>query len=56
MLMNWVTMVVWSASQSQAFWRAKSSGPQEALLVIKLVEVELIPELELIIPVELLKA
>ena len=24
--MKWLTMMVWSATQSQTFWRAKSSG------------------------------
>ena len=26
-LMNWITMMVWSVSQSQTFWSTKSSGP-----------------------------
>ena len=30
--------MVCSASQSQTFWRVKSSGPEEALLLIKLVD------------------
>ena len=30
-----VTMTVWWATQSQTFWRAKSSGPQEAWPLIK---------------------
>ena len=37
-LMNQITMMVWSATQSQTFWRVKSSGPWEALLLIKLVD------------------
>ena len=31
-------MMVWSATQSQTFWRAKSRGPKETLLLIKLVD------------------
>ena len=38
-LMTCVTMMVWSLMQSQTFWSMKSSGPQEALLQKKLVEV-----------------
>ena len=26
-LMNWIIMMVWSVTQSQTFWREKSSGP-----------------------------
>ena len=26
-LMNWITMMLWLVTQSQTFWRAKSSGP-----------------------------
>ena len=26
-LMNWITMMVWSVTQSQTFWSVKSSGP-----------------------------
>ena len=37
-LMNQITVMVWSATQSQTFWRVKSSGPWEALLLIKLVD------------------
>ena len=36
--MNWMTMIVWSATQSQTFWRVRSSGPEETLLLIKLVD------------------
>ena len=35
---EWMTRMVWSATQSQTFWRVKSSGPYETLLLIKLVE------------------
>ena len=38
--MNQMTMMVWWATQSQTFWRAKSSGPEEALLLTKLVDVK----------------
>ena len=38
-LMTQIIMMVWSLTQSQTFWSVKSSGPQEALLSIKLVEV-----------------
>ena len=31
-------MMVWSVTQSQTFWSVKSSGPLEALLLIKLVD------------------
>ena len=37
--MNHMTTMVWSATQIQTFWKVKSSGPQEALLLIKLVDV-----------------
>ena len=26
-LMNWITKMVWSLTQSQTFWSVKSSGP-----------------------------
>ena len=26
-LMNWITMMVWSVTQNQTFWSVKSSGP-----------------------------
>ena len=26
-LMNWITMMVWTVTQSQTFWSMKSSGP-----------------------------
>ena len=35
-LMNRTAAMVCSATQSQTFWRAKSSGPSEILLLIKL--------------------
>ena len=38
-LMNQITTMVWSVTQSQTFWRVWSSGPWEALLLIKLVDV-----------------
>ena len=38
-VMNWITMMVWSVTQSHTFWNAKSNGPQEAMLLIKLVDV-----------------
>ena len=37
-LINQITRMVWSVIQNQTFWRAKSSGPEEALLLIKLVD------------------
>ena len=37
--MNQITMMMWSLTQSQSFWSVKSSGPQEALLLIKLMDV-----------------
>ena len=37
--MNQITMMVWLVTQSQTFWSAKSSGPYEVLLLIKLVDV-----------------
>ena len=37
-LMNQITMMVWSVTQSQTFWSMKSGGTQEALLSIKLVD------------------
>ena len=37
--MNQITTMVWSVSQSQTFWNVKLSGPWEALLPIKLVDV-----------------
>ena len=36
-LMIWITTMVWSLTKSQTFWKVKSSGPQEELLLIKLV-------------------
>ena len=36
--MNRITTMVWAVTQSQIFWRAMSSGPQEVLLFIKLVD------------------
>ena len=30
--MTWITMTVWSLTQSKTSWSVKSSGPQEALL------------------------
>ena len=38
-LTNWITMMMWSVTQSQTFWRVKSSRPSEALLLIQLVDV-----------------
>ena len=35
-LMKLITMMVWSVTQSQTFWSVKSSGPLEALFLIKL--------------------
>ena len=37
-LMNQVTAVMWSVTQSQTFWSVKSSRPEEALLSTKLVD------------------
>ena len=37
-LINQITRMVWSVTQNQTFWRAKSSRPEEALLLIKLVD------------------
>ena len=37
--MNQMTKMVWSATQSKTFWKAKSSGPQEAMLLLKLEDV-----------------
>ena len=37
--MNWTTTMVQSATHSQTFWSLKPSGPLEALLLIKVVEV-----------------
>ena len=37
--MNQMTKMVWSATQSKPFRKVKSSGPWEALLSIKLVDV-----------------
>ena len=37
-LMNQITTMMWLVTQSQTFWSVKSSGPQEALLLIKLVD------------------
>ena len=34
-----ITTMVWSVTQSQTFWTVKSSGPQKALILIKLVDV-----------------
>ena len=36
--MNWITTVMWLVIQSQIFWREKSSGPKETLLLIKLAD------------------
>ena len=36
--MNWITTIVWLVTQSQTFWSAKSSGPWDTLLLIKLVD------------------
>ena len=41
--MTRITTMVWSLTQSQTSWRVKSSGPQEALLPIKLVKNDGIP-------------
>ena len=38
-LMIWITTMVWSLTQSQTSWNVKSSGPQESLLGMKLMEV-----------------
>ena len=38
-VMTQITTMVWSLTQSQTSWSMKSSGPEEALLPIKLVEV-----------------
>ena len=38
-LMNQITTMVCSVTQSQTFWRAKSSGPWEELLLIRIVDV-----------------
>ena len=38
-LLTWVTTMMWSLTQSQTSWNVKSSGPWEALLQAKLVEV-----------------
>ena len=37
--MNRIAMMVRSATQSQTFWRAKSRGPKETVLLVKLVDV-----------------
>ena len=37
-LMNQITMMVWSATQNQIFWSVKSSGPEKALMLIKLAD------------------
>ena len=37
-LKNQITTIVWLVTQSQTFWSGKSSGSQEALLLIKLVD------------------
>ena len=37
-LMNQITVMVWLVTQSQTFWSAKPSGPEEALLLIQLVD------------------
>ena len=37
--MNQITTMVWSFTQSQTLWSAKSSRPQETLLLIKIVDV-----------------
>ena len=36
--MTWITMTVWSFTQSQTSWNVRSNGPQEVLLPTKLVE------------------
>ena len=38
-IMTQITMMVWSLTKSQTSWNAKSSGPYEASLQTKLVEV-----------------
>ena len=38
-ILDQITMMVWLVTQSQTFWSVKSSGPYEALLLIKLVDV-----------------
>jgi len=38
-VMTQITTMVWSLTQSHTYWSMKSSGPEEALLPIKLVEV-----------------
>ena len=43
-LMNQSTTVVWLATQSQTCWSAKSSGPEEALLLIKLLDAAKSPQ------------
>ena len=35
---NWISMMMWSVTQSQTFWSVKSSRPEEALLSTKLVD------------------
>ena len=35
---NQIVMMVWSATHNQTFWRVKSCGPLEALLLIMLVD------------------
>ena len=37
--MNCITVMEWLVIQGQTFWRVKSNGPEEALLLIKLVDV-----------------
>ena len=37
-IMNQITTMAWSVTQSQTLWKAKSRGPEEALLLIKLVD------------------
>ena len=38
-LMTWITTKMWSLPQNRTSWRVKSSGPEEALLQAKLMEV-----------------
>ena len=37
--MTWITTMVWSPTYSQTSWNVKSSGPEEILLPVNLVEV-----------------
>ena len=36
--MNWITVMLWSVTQSHTLCSVKASGPEEALLLIKLVD------------------